>query len=298
VSGSLLVVRSGALTTVQDAGRRGVAHLGVPRAGALDLPAMRLANRLVGNEPDAAVLETTLDGVDVVLDVDRHLAITGAPAPVTVAARPAAFGLAVLARAGEVVEVGRADAGVRSYVAVAGGIDVPAVLGSRSTDVLAGLGPEPLRAGTCLPLGETVGRAPAVDFLPYTAPPAVLHLRCVLGPRDDELTAGSLELLAGASWIVSPDSNRIGLRLQGPKLERGSRRELPSEGVVDGSIQVPPDGQPVLFLADHPTTGGYPVVAVVPEPDIWSCAQARPGTIVQLHPGAGRSVQGRSTASR
>ena len=290
--GSLLVVRSGALTTVQDEGRRGVAHLGVPRAGALDLPAMRLANRLVGNEPGAAVLETTLDGVDLVLDADRHVAVTGAPAPVTVAARPVAFGLAVLARAGELVEVGRADAGVRSYVAVSGGIDVPAVLGSRSTDILAGLGPEPLRRGASLPLGDTVGRVPAVDFVPYSAPPAVLHLRCVLGPRDDELTAASLELLAVASWTVSPDSNRIGLRLEGPKLERARWQELASEGVVDGSIQVPPDGQPVLFLADHPTTGGYPVVAVVPEPDLWSCAQARPGTTVRLHPETARSLAG------
>jgi biotin-dependent carboxylase-like uncharacterized protein len=292
VSGSLRVVRSGALTTVQDAGRRGVAHLGVPRAGALDRPAMELANRLVGNEPGAAVLETTLDGVGFVLDTDRRVAVTGAPAPVTIAARPAAFGLAVLARAGELVEVGRADAGVRSYVAVGGGLDVAVVLGSRSSDVLAGIGPEPLRAGASLPLGDVVGRVPAVDFVPYSPPAAVLHLRCVLGPRDDELTAASLELLASASWTVSPDSNRIGLRLQGPRLERARRRELASEGVVDGSIQVPPDGQPVLFLADHPTTGGYPVVAVVPEPDIWRCAQARPGTAVQFHPEAARCLAG------
>jgi biotin-dependent carboxylase-like uncharacterized protein len=284
VATQLEVLRRGALTTVQDGGRRGVAHLGVPRSGALDPGAMQLANRLVGNSGDAAVLETTVDGVAFRLHESRSVAVTGAPAAVRIDGRAAPWGVAVHLRAGESMEVGRARAGVRSYIAVAGGVLAEPVMGSRSTDVLSGTGPPPLVDGMLLPVGAVATQFPTLDFVPHSSPPEVLHLRCWLGPRDDELRPEALRLLGATPWTVSSSSNRIGLRLDGPRLVRAGDGELATEGLVEGSIQVPPNGQPLVFLADHPTTGGYPVIAVVPEPDIWSCAQAAPGSIIRFHP--------------
>jgi biotin-dependent carboxylase-like uncharacterized protein len=279
----LEAVRAGALTTVQDLGRRGYAHLAVPRAGVLDVPAMRLANRLVGNPEDLAVLETTVDGTAVRVTERCHVAITGAPAPVRVGGRPAGWGVPLLVPAGAVVDVGRAGVGVRSYLAVTGGIAVPPVLGSRSTDLLSGLGPPVVRDGTVLPVGAGRPAPACLDFAPYPLPPPELDLTAHLGPRDDHLTPAAVARLGSGTWTVTSQSNRIGLRLAGPALAWRTRDELLSEGVVLGGIQVPPGGQAVLFLADHPATGGYPVVGVVPAPDIWRCAQAAPGTVIRFH---------------
>ncbi|MFD5030614.1 biotin-dependent carboxyltransferase family protein [Streptomyces sp. NPDC058405] len=284
---ALSVIRAGALTTVQDLGRYGHAHLGVPRSGALDLPALRLVNRLVGNPEGAAALETTLSGCAVRPRCAVTVAVAGAPCPVTVDGRPAAWGAPVRVPAGAVLDVGAAVSGVRGYVAFGGGIAVEPVLGSRSADLLSGLGPGPLRDGAVLPLGRTVGRAAPVDGAPTQAPPAELVLRVRLGPRDDWFTAGALRTLFTRAYRVSPASNRIGLRTEGPPLERAVHTELPSEGLVTGAVQVPPDGRPLVFLADHPTTGGYPVVAVVAERDLPAAAQAAPGTPVRFVP-AGR----------
>jgi len=279
----LEAVRAGLLSTVQDSGRRGYAHLAVPRGGSLDVPAMRLANRLVGNREDAAVLETTVDGVAVRAAEACYVAVTGARAEIRVGTRAADWGVPVVVWAGEVIDIGRAHYGLRSYLAVSGGIAVEPVMGSRSTDILSGLGPEIVRDGSILPVGPERREPAHIDFAPYPLPRAHLDLRCYLGPRDDRLTEGSLALLNSAKWTVTSQSNRIGLRLAGPALAWRNNEELPSEGVVLGSVQVPPDGQPVLFLADHPATGGYPVAGVVPAPDIWLCAQAVPGTVIHLH---------------
>ncbi|MCD0483721.1 biotin-dependent carboxyltransferase family protein [Streptacidiphilus sp. ASG 303] len=280
----LEVVRPGPLTTVQDAGRRGVAHLGVPRAGALDQAAYRAANRLVGNRGDAAVLETTLGGVAVRGSVPLVAAVTGAPAAVAVDGRPVPWGTAVAVPAGAVLEVGAATHGVRSYVAFAGGLAVPPVLGSRSADLLAGLGPAPLAAGDRLPLGEAAGAAPRAEAVPLPAPPAELVLHLLPGPRADWFAPGTAALLGRARYRVAARSNRVALRTEGPPLERTRGGELPSEGMVLGAVQVPPDGLPVVFLADHPTTGGYPVVGVVPEEDLGAAAQAAPGTPLRFVP--------------
>lgn len=280
------VVRAGALTTVQDLGRRGVAHLGVPRSGALDGPAHRLANRLVGNPADAATLETTLTGVALRATAPVIAAVTGAPAPVRVDGRPAGWGLPVTVPAGAVLEVGAATHGVRSYVALAGGVAVEPVLGSRATDLLSGLGPSPLAVGDVLPLGEPAEPPPPVDLAPQPAPPEELVLRLRLGPRDDWFTPESLRALGRARYTVAAASNRIALRTEGPPLARAVHTELPSEGMVLGAVQVPADGLPVIFLADHPTTGGYPVVGVVPEADLAAAAQARPGTPLRFRPTA------------
>ncbi|WP_309058703.1 biotin-dependent carboxyltransferase family protein [Streptomyces sp.] len=279
---ALAVVRAGALTTVQDRGRPGHAHLGVPRSGALDGPAAALANRLAGNPPDAAVLETTLNGCSLRPRSTVTVAVTGAPCPVTVDGRPAAWGAPVRVRAGAVLDVGTVTAGVRAYVAVSGGIAVEPVLGSRSTDLLSGLGPAPLTDGAVLPLGVPRGQHARVDVAPQPAPPDELVLRVTPGPRDDWFTPAAVRVLTSRAYHVSPASNRIGLRTTGPALERARPDELPSEGMVLGAVQVPPDGRPVVFLADHPTTGGYPVIAVVRPADLPAAAQAAPGTPVRF----------------
>ncbi|WP_369217063.1 biotin-dependent carboxyltransferase family protein [Streptomyces flavofungini] len=276
------VVRPGALTTVQDRGRPGHAHLGVPRSGALDAPAAALVNRLVGNGPDAAVLETTLDGCAVRPRLPVTVAVGGAPCPVSVDGRPAPWGAPLRVPAGALLEVGAVVAGVRSYVAFDGGVAVEPVLGSRATDLLSGLGPAPLATGAVLPLGEPSGPHARVDAVPQPAPPGELVLGVTLGPRSDWFTAAALETLTTRAYRVSSASNRIGLRTEGPALERAVPGELPSEGMVLGAVQVPPDGTPVVFLADHPTTGGYPVVAVVRERDLAAAAQAPPGTPVRF----------------
>lgn len=284
---ALRVVRAGPLTTVQDRGRSGVAALGVPRAGALDRPAYELANRLVGNEPGAAVLETTLGGAALRALAPLTAAVVGAPAPVRLDGGPAPWGEPLLVPEGAVLDVGPPTHGVRSYVAFAGGIDVPPQLGSRSADLLAGLGPAPLADGLLLPVGLRCGEPVRIEPLPLPAPPRTLLLRLDPGPRADWFTAEALRVLAASRYTVSAASNRVGLRLHGTPLERApGRGELPSEGMVLGAVQVPPDGLPVLFLADHPTTGGYPVIGVVPVADLAAAAQAAPGTPVRFTPTA------------
>ncbi|MFC9931141.1 biotin-dependent carboxyltransferase family protein [Streptomyces sp. NPDC127190] len=281
---ALVVVRAGALTTVQDRGRPGYAHLGVARSGALDPPAAALVNRLVGNGPDAAVLETTVNGCALRPRSTVTVAVGGAPCPVTVDGRPAAWGAPVVVPAGALLEVGTAVAGVRAYVGVAGGVAVEPVLGSRATDLLSGLGPAPLTDGAVLPLGPPAGPPGRVDGAPQPGPSAELVLRVTPGPRADWFTPGALRDLTTRAYRVSPASNRIGLRTEGPALERARPGELASEGMVLGAVQVPPDGRPVVFLADHPTTGGYPVIAVVRAADLPAAAQAVPGTAVRFIP--------------
>ncbi|MEU2872486.1 biotin-dependent carboxyltransferase family protein [Streptomyces olivoreticuli] len=285
MSGALTVVRAGALTTVQDLGRPGHAHLGVGLSGALDRPAHRLANRLVGNPAPCATLETTVNGCAVRVGRAVTAAVTGTPCAVRVDGRPVAWGAAVRVPAGAVLDVGAAVGGVRAYVAFGGGVAVPPVLGSRSRDLLSGLGPDPLTDGARLPLGAPCGPSEGADAVPWAGPPARgLVLPVVLGPREDWFTAEALRVLAGGGHRVSPASNRIGLRTEGPALARARDGELPSEGMVLGAVQVPPDGRPVVFLADHPTTGGYPVIGVVPEPSLAAAAQAAPGTPVRFVP--------------
>ncbi|NEA57246.1 biotin-dependent carboxyltransferase family protein [Streptomyces sp. SID13666] len=289
--GSVRVVRAGALTTVQDLGRPGHAHLGVPRSGALDPPAHRRANRLVGNPDGAATLETTVNGCAVRTDRPVVAAVTGAPCAVRIDGRPAPWGAAVLVPAGAVLELGAAEGGLRCYLALAGGIDVEPVLGSRSADLLSGLGPPPLSEHDTLPLGAPSGRSRDADTMPWPAPPAELLLPLVLGPRDDWFAEDAPRRLAAGAYTVSAASNRIGLRTEGPALRRAFDGELPSEGMVLGAVQVPPDGRPVVFLADHPTTGGYPVIGVVPEPRLAAAAQAVPGTPVRFLPVHGRGFR-------
>ncbi len=281
----LTVLVPGPLTTVQDRGRTGWASIGVTRSGAADRASAGLANRLVGNDDGAAVLEVTAGGLRVRAGRTLLVAVTGAPAPVTVDGTAAPGAAPLTLRPGQELSLGVPAIGLRSYLAVRGGIDVPPVLGSRSTDTLSGLGPAPLRAGDELPVGDLAGAEPIVDVAPVRAPAQRPVLRVLPGPRRDWLAAGAWAALTSGDWAVTSDSNRVGLRLAGPELARARTDELPSEGLVPGAVQVPPDGAPVLFLADHPVTGGYPVLAVVATDDLPAAAQLRPGDRVRFRPG-------------
>jgi biotin-dependent carboxylase-like uncharacterized protein len=266
------------LTTVQDDGRPGLAHLGVPRSGWLDPRAARLANRLVGNDEAEAVLENLFGGLVLTCGSALTVAVTGAACPVTVDGSGAGFGCAVSVPAGSRLRLGTPASGLRAYVAVGGGLRVPEVLGSRSTDTLSGIGPAPLAEGDLLALGPSYGVVGGVEVWP-DVPDEVTVLRCRPGPRLDWC---DLRGLVDATYEVAPDSDRVGLRLRGTAVERVRTDELPSEGMVLGSVQVPPDGQPVVFLRDHPVTGGYPVPCVVEPEDLARCAQLRPGDSVRL----------------
>ncbi|MEH0938456.1 biotin-dependent carboxyltransferase family protein [Micromonospora sp. CPCC 205543] len=275
------VLRAGPLTTVQDLGRPGYAHLGVPRSGALDPAALALANRLVGNPEPAAGLEITLTGCRLRLTRAATVAVTGADAEVRVDRRPGDVGRPLSVPAGAVLRIGPPRAGLRNWLAVDGGIAVAPVLGSRATDTLSGLGPPPVRDGDRLPLGPPTGPPAPVDVTPGPPLPGELRLTLRPGPRHDWFTADALDRLLRTAYTVSPLSDRVGARLVGAPLPRAVAGELPSEGVVLGAVQVPADGQPLIFLADHPTTGGYPVIGVVD--DVSGLGQARPGTTVRFH---------------
>jgi KipI family sensor histidine kinase inhibitor len=301
--GSVEILRPGPLATIQDLGRPGYAHLGVPRSGAADPASLRRANRLAGNADDAAALEFTLGRAELRFHGDALVAISGAPTPISITRADdgrrdgalddralqdrALQDRALAVTAGSVLRLSAPATGLRTYLAVHGGIDIPPVLGSRSADLLSGLGPRPLRAGDRLPVGSALAhagvepRAGRAASGPRQAQDSV-RLRIVAGPRDDWFAPGALGSLTGEAYQVTPASNRTGLRLAGARLARARTGELPSEGLVAGAIQVPPDGQPILLLADHPATGGYPVIAVVPSADIGDAAQLRPGQRVRF----------------
>jgi len=274
---TLTVVEPGPLTTLQDAGRLGLASLGIGRSGACDRESYRLANRLVGNEPGEVVLEVTFGGLEVRADADVVLALTGARCPGL--PHDAVFSMS----RGSTLRLPPPVSGLRTYVAVRGGIDAPEVLGSCSTDLLAGLGPKALAAGDALSVGPAPKAFPNVDVAPVAEPTAGdVTVSVMRGPRDDWLTDQGWAALLGEWYAVTSESNRIGIRLDGPALERAKDEELRSEGMARGALQVPPAGKPVLFLADHPVTGGYPVPAYVLEEDLDMCAQLCPGQRVRF----------------
>ncbi|MFD3744592.1 biotin-dependent carboxyltransferase family protein [Nocardia sp. NPDC058633] len=281
----IYIERVGPLATVQDLGRQGWFDSGVGQAGAADRGSLRLANRLVGNPENFAAIEVLLGGLALRADGHLTVAVTGAPAPATVDGTPVGHASVLELDEGQVLRLGLASTGLRSYVAVRGGIEVAKVLGSRSRDTLSGIGPDPLDVGTQLPVGPPPRTLPTVDFAPVALPPEVLTVRACPGPRADWFT--DPDQLFRGSWTVSTDTDRVGVRLDradGPPLVRSIARELPSEGVALGSVQVPPNGQPVVFLADHPITGGYPVIAVVLDADVDRIAQARPGATLLFVP--------------
>jgi biotin-dependent carboxylase-like uncharacterized protein len=299
------VIAAGPLTTIQDLGRPGWAHIGVPRSGAADRSSLIRANRLVGNASGAPALETTLAGPKLRVDADMTIALTGAHVSANVGDREVPMDEPFELAAGDLLRVGMARRGLRTYIAFAGGINAELSLGSAATDLLTGLGPAQLRTGDVLEIREPEDLAERVDGNEITDPqdPAdredvVLDrsaipgepgpasgasgewhptLRIVLGPRQDRFSAAALEALTSKPFAVNASSNRVGVRLNGPALQHIDTGELLSEGLIAGALQVPGDGQPIMLLADHPTTGGYPVIAVVIDADLSLAAQLRPG---------------------
>ncbi|MCF8586880.1 biotin-dependent carboxyltransferase family protein [Gordonia liuliyuniae] len=282
------VASTGLLATVQDLGRPGHAHLGVPRSGGADLESFALANRLVGNLEDAACVEVTLGGFSARLHGTALVAVAGPTTVVRVDGREVGSHSAIALKNGQTLSVTAPRRGCRNYVSVRGGFAVAAELGSRSTDTLSGLGPAPLAVGDELPVGTLSSTWPAVMLAPPAPCPAspTVTLTVRLGPRADRLVAPD-SLTAGA-WVVNPASNRIGVRVDRPIDSTEpvvAQRDLPeiaSEGVPLGGVQIPPSGQPVMFLADHPVTGGYPVVAVLTPSSLHLAAQLVAGDRVRF----------------
>ena len=292
------VIEPGALALLHDLGRPGLAALGVSPSGAFDRAAHRLANRLVGNPDDAAAIECLLGGLRLALPPGTWFAITGAWSTAVLvtddgARRAVEPHTAMHADAPTELHLGTVTHGLRSTVALRGGLAVPAVLGSRSRDTLGGLGPEPLRAGDLLPIGpEPASPVPPADLVPIDPPTdAVVELEVRPGPRHDWFTAEAWRLLTTSEFTTSARSDRTGVRLEGPALDRMpdlEAVELASEGMLRGSIQVSPDGAPTVLGPDHPVTGGYPVIAVVVDASLDRLAQLRPGQPVRLRLVAGR----------
>lgn len=281
---ALVVEAVGPLATVQDLGRPGHAALGVTTSGAADRSSLRLANRLVGNDEGAAGVEVLLGRVTLRATGHVRVAVTGAPASVTAAGRAAALCAPLDLRDGERLTVGSPVSGLRTYVAVAGGIAARRLFGSASTDPTSGLGPAPLEVGQRLEVGTSAPHGPTGADVAGPRSPAVgpLTLRVVLGPRDDWFTPEAVCRFLATTWRVTDEADRVGVRLDGPALERRVAAELPSEGVVRGAVQVPASGIPLVFGPDHPTTGGYPVIAVVVDDDTDALAQVRPGGAVRF----------------
>lgn len=281
---TLEILRSGPLSLIEDLGRPGLAHMGVGRSGAADRRAHTLANRLVANPGDRATIEVTFGGLAArVRGGDIAIAVTGADTDPSVDGVPFGTNSIHYARDGEVISLGSPRSGLRTYLAVRGGIDVDPVLGSRSYDVMSAIGPQPLQPGDVLPVGEHTEDFPELDQAPVAAiEDDVLELTVVPGPRDDWFV--DPDVLVRTNWQATNKSDRVGMRLVGMPLEyRWPDRQLSSEGATRGAIQVPPNGFPVILGPDHPVTGGYPVIGVVADEDIDKVSQVRPGQTVRMH---------------
>ncbi|MCF2587500.1 carboxyltransferase domain-containing protein [Brevibacterium sp. UCMA 11752] len=287
------VIRPGLQLLIQDLGRPGFAAMGVSSAGAADRSALQAANRLVGNAETTAGLESFGGGTKLAINGAGVAAVTGAYAAITVTSAEGAvfrhhLGEAFSLDDGDELELGMTERGTRAYIAFRGGIETEIALGSASADTLAHLGPAPLEPDTTVALGRPESAPHLVDpargsgherHLP--APGETIEMSVTLGPRDDWFTSAGVETLLGQEWTVTHESDRVGLRLAGVvPLERSRTGELPSEGAATGALQVPPNGQPVLFGPDHPLTGGYPIIASVDDTDL--AAQLAPGVKIRF----------------
>ncbi len=286
----MVILRPGMLASVQDLGRYGHRQRGICPGGALDALALTLANRLVGNADGAAGLEITMGGCEIRFETATRIALVGDDFGARLDGAPLWPCWSVPVAAGQVLKLGSANEwsakeGLRSWLAVAGGIDVPLMIGSRSTDLKAGFGGHQGRAlkkGDVLPLG-----IPALDALQMARRPfglrapdwsqddsGALVLRVMPGPEFDRFTPASQDLLWNEPWRITPQSNRMGSRLEGPELERRPGADMLSSAVIPGTIQVPPSGQPIILMGDAQTTGGYPRIGVVIRADLWKLARA------------------------
>jgi biotin-dependent carboxylase-like uncharacterized protein len=277
VTDAIVLVAAGPMSSVQDRGRPGWLRSGLSAGGAADPVALAAANVLVGNPADAAAIEFTLSGDTIRVEADAVRVAVAGTAPVTVDGAPAPAWTALHLVRGQTIAVGRLAVGARGYLAVAGGIDVPPLMGSRSAHLKTGLGAR-LQAGDVLPVtaaGRTDG--PPLGLDPAALPYLPLPLRVVLGPQDDRFTAAGLAAFLGGAYRVTPDADRMGLRLDGPPIEHAAGFNTISDGIAPGTVQVPGSRQPILLLAERQSTGGYPKIATVVTASLPTAGQLRPG---------------------
>lgn len=293
---SVVILKADLLDTLQDRGRHGHAAFGVGASGAMDEVSLRLANALAGNGDDATAIEFTAIGPTLRFERDATIALTGAPFDARIGDVAATAWRPLPVRAGDVLDLGRAREGLRGYLAVAGGFDADRVLGSASTDLNAGLGPfggHALRKGDALAIGATAPsparhgdtRLPAhwsLDPRPWFDADPARPIHLIRGSHFDALDAASQHALFHATFRIASDSNRVGLRLDGASLALRAPLELVSEAVAFGTVQLPPGGQPIALMAEHPTTGGYPRIAQVAAVDLPRLAQRRPGATLHF----------------
>jgi biotin-dependent carboxylase-like uncharacterized protein len=278
--GMITVVTTGARTLIEDAGRVGHEHLGVPTSGAADINSLRLANRLAGNPDTSAALEVALLGPTLTFAHDTVVAYAGADTDLHLdgATVPAFHTVAV--RAGQTLSIGSLRGGVYGYLAVAGGVAATPVLGSQSTCTLSGLGPAPLNTGDTLPTGSHENHP---DYLAALPRPVRAEIRYIPGPHTEVFSEEAQAQFVRTDWSISAHTSRVGIRLDGATMD-APQESLPSLGMVTGAIQVPPNGSPIVLGPDHGTTGGYPVIGVVIPDDMCALAQQVPGNTVRFVP--------------
>lgn len=292
----VVVAKPGMLTTVQDQGRWGLQGSGVPVAGPMDAVSHRIANRLLGNVVDAAALEVTLIGPDLMFEEAAVIAICGAEFALKVDGAHAPMWGPIEVGAGARVTFGPRVRGARAYCAIAGGVACEPVFGSRATNLVARMGPfggRALAAGDRLPLAP--GRPTTIEELPATTlkgrvtPPVPLphggaRLRIMWGPQEQLFTEGARDTLVSGRYVVTPQSNRMGYRLDGPRLAHRGSADILSDATPLGTLQVPGSGQPILLMADRQTAGGYPKIATVITADLALAGQLAPGDWVSFVP--------------
>ena len=282
---SLLVIRPGMLTTIQDLGRWGHQHRGVPVAGPMDSYSHRLANQLLGNEMNAAALEITLMGPELEASESTACVVQGARFEVTVDGKAVDTRGPFVVPGGQRLRFGARRSGTRATVAVLGGFDLPLELGSRSISITSGMGPfngRPLQAGDVLPVAPQTQSIPASRGRPLTMPEGGAVLRVIRGPHDARFTSAALEQLFRARFTITPQSNRMGYRLDGPPLLHSGSADILSDATPVGSLQVPAAGRPILLMADCQTTGGYPKIGTVITADLPSAGQLAPGDWIEF----------------
>jgi biotin-dependent carboxylase-like uncharacterized protein len=285
---ALLVLKPGMLTTIQDRGRWGWQARGVPVAGPMDPCAHRIANALVGNDADAASLEITLLGPELAFEDERLAAIAGAEFDVVVDDRPAPWNAAFLVPSGAHVRFRGRKRGVRAYLAVAGGVDVPPMLGSRATHIVSGMGGmdgRALKAGDRIPLGDRSsarGAAPALEAPIVPLPGGEAVIRVLPGPQLDYFSSDALDALQSAPYVIAQNSDRMGFRLTGPLIRHARGADIISDATPLGVLQVPASGQPILLMADRQTAGGYPKLATVITADMAVAGQLGPGDTIRF----------------
>jgi biotin-dependent carboxylase-like uncharacterized protein len=284
----ITLLKAGLLASVQDLGRPGFRDAGMPLAGAMDRTALATANLLVGNDPGAAAVELTLMGGSWRFEVDLLVAVAGADMAATLDGAPVDPWSSFRAPAGSTLVFKQVRSGARSYLAVRGGVDVPLVMGSRSTYARAGVGGlhgRLLASGDRLPVGAARGPGPAPRSLPPEQRPACgggATLRVLPGPQDDHFTPEGMVTLLSAAWKVTPQNDRMGFRLEGPPISLWGAPDIITDPLVPGAIQVPGSGQPIIMGADAQTTGGYAKIATVIGPDLRLLGQARAGDLLHF----------------